>query len=90
MADLLVEFRTLRTANLEGLRALEIEAGQLDLEGLHPALGKVTLAELLATWVTHDLGHIAQIARVMAKVHKDEVGAWREYLGVLSDRESGG
>lgn len=90
MADLLDEFRELRDANLEALRSLETQPDQFELKGTHPALGEVTLGQLLATWVTHDLGHIAQITRVMAKVHKGEVGRWGEYLAVLSDRESGG
>jgi hypothetical protein len=53
------------------------------LEGEHPAFGTVTLRQLLATWVAHDLGHIAQIARVMAKQYRDAVGPWRQYLPVL-------
>ena len=56
---------------------------QLALEGEHPAFGPVTLRQLLATWVAHDLGHIAQIARVMAKQYRDAVGPWRAYLPVL-------
>ncbi len=90
IADLLDEFRRLRAENVAALRALDLAADQLDLAGRHPALGAVTLGELLATWVTHDLGHIAQVARVMAKVNREEVGAWAEYLAVLSDRESSG
>ena len=90
MADLLGEFRRLRKANLEDLAGLDLDASQMDLEGLHPALGEVTLGHLLATWVTHDLGHIAQIVRVMAKRNKNEVGAWGEYLPVLSDHEDTG
>jgi hypothetical protein len=90
MADLLDEFGRLRAANLVALRSLSIEPSQFGLRGRHPALGEVTLGQLLATWVTHDLGHIAQITRVMAKVHKGEVGPWGEYLAVLSDRDSGG
>ena len=86
MADLLDEFRRLREQNLETLRALELTSEQFDLEGAHPNLGAVTLGQLLATWVTHDLGHIAQIARVMAKRNKNEVGAWAEYLPILGDR----
>ncbi|MCP4204864.1 MAG: DinB family protein [bacterium] len=86
MADLLAEFHRLRRENLEALRELGLGERELELRGTHPELGGVTLAQLLATWVTHDLGHIAQIARVMAKRNKDEVGAWAEYLSVLSDR----
>jgi len=88
IADLLAEFRELREGNLETLRSFELAPDHLGLEGVHPNLGSVTLGQLLATWVTHDLGHIAQISRVMAKVNREEVGAWAEYLGVLSDRET--
>lgn len=86
MVDLLAEFRRLRRENLETLRGLDLGARELELRGKHPELGHVTLGQLLATWVAHDLGHIAQIARVMAKRNKNEVGAWAEYLSVLSDR----
>lgn len=86
MADLLAEFRRLRRENLEVLRGLDLGERELELRGKHPELGDVTLRQLLATWVTHDLGHIAQIARVMAKRNRDEVGTWVEYLPVLSDR----
>ena len=55
---------------------------------MHPSLGPVTLRQLLATWVAHDLGHVAQVARVMAKQYRDEVGPWVEYLPVLTDHES--
>lgn len=87
IGDLLDEFARLRTENLTALRALGLSEDRFDLEGTHPALGSVTLGQLLATWVVHDLGHIAQIARVMAKVNREEVGAWREYLPILADRE---
>jgi hypothetical protein len=55
---------------------------------MHPSLGPVTLRQLLATWVAHDLGHVAQVARVMAKQYRDQVGPWVEYLPVLTDHES--
>jgi len=55
----------------------------LDREGVHPAFGRVTLRQLLATWVCHDLAHLAQIARVMAKQYRDAVGPWKEYLAIL-------
>jgi hypothetical protein len=61
------------------------ETEQLELRGEHPSLGPVTLRQLLATWVVHDLGHIAQVARVMAKQYTDEVGPWVQYLPVLTD-----
>lgn len=58
--------------------------GFILIKATHPELGEVTLKELLATWVTHDLGHIAQIARVMAKQYKDEVGPWGAYIPILN------
>ncbi len=67
LTDLLAEFRTLRAANLAEVRAWGLSERQLALEGLHPSFGPVTLRQLLATWVAHDLGHLAQVARVMAK-----------------------
>jgi hypothetical protein len=81
--ELLLEFRELRAANLTALRALNLTAAQLPLTGEHPAFGNVTLAQLLATWVAHDLGHVAQITRVMAKQYKEAVGPWEAYLPVL-------
>ena len=84
LGDLLEEFEMLRSRNLNTLISTNIETEQLKSKGVHPALGEVTLKELLSTWVVHDLGHIGQITRVMAKQYKDEVGPWREYLGVLN------
>jgi len=83
LADLLDEFAQLRTENLAILRGWNLSARELALEGEHPALGAVTLGQLLATWVAHDLGHLAQTARVMAKQYREAVGAWRTYLPVL-------
>jgi len=85
LESLLAEFERLRAANLDLLRSWELDAGKLALRGEHPALGSVTLRQLLATWVAHDLGHVAQIARVMAKQYKEEVGPWVAYLPVLTD-----
>jgi hypothetical protein len=81
--ELLAEFRQLREKNLEELRALHLTAAQYQLTAEHPAFGIVTLQQLLATWVAHDLGHIAQITRVMAKQYRDAVGPWEAYLPVL-------
>ena len=81
--ELLDEFAQLRSENLTALRDWQVSDEQLMLTGEHPALGTVTLQQLLATWVAHDLGHIAQTARVMAKRYRDEVGPWRAYLPVL-------
>lgn len=83
LADLLERFAALRAANMETLHGWQLTPAQLALEGEHPELGRVTLAQLLATWVAHDLGHLAQIARVMAKRYRDAVGPWRPYLPVL-------
>src|SRR4051812_5737679 len=83
LASLLDEFTSLRAENLETLRSWNLTDADLALEGEHPELGAVTLRQLLATWVGHDLGHIAQIARVMAKQYRDAVGPWRAYLPVM-------
>jgi hypothetical protein len=85
--SLLEEFATLRASNLELLRSWGLSDTELALQGEHPSLGPVTLRQLLAAWVVHDLGHLAQIARVMAKQYRDEVGPWIEYLPVLTDHE---
>ncbi len=83
LAQLFDEFESLRTANLATLRSWNLTERQLALEGEHPALGTVTLRQLLSTWVAHDLGHIAQTSRVMAKRYRDAVGPWRAYLPVM-------
>ena len=83
LSELLDEFAELRAANLATLRSWNIGERELALEGEHPAFGVVTLRQLLATWVVHDLGHIAQTTRVMAKQYRDAVGPWRAYLPVL-------
>jgi hypothetical protein len=82
-ADLLDEFERLRRDNLETLAGWRLSDAQLALTGEHPEFGSVTLRQLLATWVGHDLGHIAQTARVMAKQYRDAVGPWRAYLPVM-------
>lgn len=80
---MLDEFARLRSENLATLTGWRLSDAQLGLEGIHPAFGAVTLRQLLATWVAHDLGHVAQIARVMAKQYRDAVGPWRAYLPIL-------
>lgn len=82
---LLAEFASLRATNVELLRSWNLTAQELDLPGEHPSLGRVTLRQLLAAWVVHDLGHVAQVARVMAKQYQDEVGPWVPFLPVLTD-----
>jgi hypothetical protein len=86
LAQLLDRFAERRRENLETLRAFNLRPEDLALPGLHPELGAVTLAQLLATWVVHDLGHIAQVARVMAHQYDAEVGVWTPYLPVLTRR----
>ena len=83
--SLLAEFARLRAANLQQLESWKLTATELDLPGEHPSLGRVTLRQLLAAWVVHDLGHLAQVARVMAKQYQDEVGPWVPFLPVLTD-----
>lgn len=83
LADLLDEFARLRAENLATLAGWRLTGAQLALTGEHPELGTVTLRQLLATWVAHDLGHVAQAARVMAKQYREAVGPWRAYLPVM-------
>jgi len=73
----------LRRDNLACLRELNLQPAQLELKGTHPDLGPVTVRQLLATWTAHDLAHILQVSRVMAKRYKREVGPWAEYLSVM-------
>lgn len=84
LADLLDTFAQLRSENLRTLEGWRLTDAQLALEGEHPELGPVTLAQLLGAWVVHDLGHVAQIARVMAKQYRDQVGPWPAYLPILA------
>ena len=83
LGQLLDEFARLRSENLAELRALNLRQEHLELRGRHPALGVVTLSQLLATWAAHDLTHLHQISRVMAHQYREAVGPWNQYLGVL-------
>ncbi|HKD51782.1 MAG TPA: DinB family protein [Candidatus Acidoferrum sp.] len=83
LVQLLDEFTRLRSENLNELRALSLKPEDLARRGLHPALGVVTLSQLLATWAVHDLTHLHQISRVMAHQYREAVGPWGGYLGVL-------
>ena len=83
VSTLLDRFAALRRENLETLASLDLSPDVLERRGTHPELGTVTLGQLLATWVVHDLGHVAQMTRVMAKEWREEVGAWVAYLPVL-------
>jgi hypothetical protein len=88
LGPLLDEFEQLRATNLKILQSWGLTSAELDLPGMHPSLGGVTLRQLLAAWVVHDLGHIAQVSRVMAKQYRDAVGPWVPYLPVLTDHET--
>ena len=81
---MLDEFESIRKENLICLKSLNISETDLDKKGMHPKLGEVTLRNLLATWVVHDLTHIAQITRVMAKQYKEEMGPWPEFFRILN------
>lgn len=83
LVQLLDTFARLRAENLTTLASWQVTDAQLLLEGIHPEFGPVSLQQLLATWVAHDLGHLAQVARVMAKQYRDAVGPWRAYLSIL-------
>jgi hypothetical protein len=83
LAELLDEFERLRWDNIDELHSWDLTDDQLDLEGKHPELGTVTLRQLLATWVVHDLNHVRQIVTGMARQYDDEVGVWKEYLSIL-------
>ena len=83
MEQLLDEFARLRSESLDELRKLNLRQEDLEKRGRHPALGVVTLSELLAAWVVHDLTHLHQISRLMAHQYREAVGVWSAYLGVL-------
>jgi hypothetical protein len=83
LGQLLDEFARLRSENLDQLRTLNLRHEDLARRGRHPALGLVTLSELLATWAVHDLTHLHQISRIMARQYREAVGPWSAYLGVL-------
>jgi hypothetical protein len=83
LEQLLDEFASLRRENLVALQALNLQPSDLTRRGKHPALGVVTLSQLLATWAVHDLTHLHQLCRVMAHPYRDAVGPWSAYLGVL-------
>ncbi len=83
LAALLAEFKSVREKNIKSLQSLHLTKNDFTQKGIHPALGEVTLSQLIATWTVHDLNHLAQIARVMAKQYKSETGPWIEYLSIL-------
>jgi hypothetical protein len=79
------EFKKLREDNITKLKERVDPVKHLDLTGVHPAFGVVKVRELISTWVLHDLTHLAQIVRVMAKRYQTDVGPWKEYLGILKE-----
>ncbi len=83
LEELIETFALMRAANLATLRGWNITPAQFRLTGVHPEFGSVTLEQHLSTWVAHDLGHIVQIARTMARQYRDAVGPWRVYLSAL-------
>lgn len=84
MEQLLEEFRLLREQNLEWIRSQHWKEEDFEKRGQHPVLGEVTLRNLLSTWVVHDLTHIAQITRVMAKQYTREIGPWSSFFRILN------
>ncbi|HMW35649.1 MAG TPA: DinB family protein, partial [bacterium] len=83
LRQLLTSFDELRAKNIKKLQSLNISEQNLNRTGIHPAFGTVTLVQLLSTWAVHDLDHISQIARVLAKRYKDDTGPWVAYLKIL-------
>jgi hypothetical protein len=88
LSELLATFASLRRKNITALAEMNLTSEALSRTGLHPELGEITLGQLLATWVVHDLDHVGQIARTMAKVYVDAVGPWSAYLSILQDRQA--
>ena len=86
LQDLLATFSELRRQSLAQLLDMNLTEQDFDRKGLHPSLGEVTLGQLLATWVVHDLDHLSQVIRTMAKVYTEQTGPWHQYLSVLSDK----
>jgi uncharacterized damage-inducible protein DinB len=84
LASLLDEFAAVRQESLRELTSMRLTDADLDRRGRHPEFGAVTLRQLLATWVAHDLDHVMQISRVLARQYSDEVGPWRAYLRIIS------
>lgn len=87
LSELLATFADLRRKNIALLDGMKLTDDDLNRRGLHPELGDVTLGQLLATWVVHDLDHVAQVARTMAKAYTKATGPWSAYLPILRDRQ---
>jgi uncharacterized damage-inducible protein DinB len=90
LSKLLDRFAAVRTENLRTVREWDLSAEQLAMRGKHPALGEVTLAQLMATWAAHDLNHLHQISRVMAHQYREAVGPWLDFMGVMKCEGHGG
>ena len=84
LLELLAQFEKLRGQSLRELDEMNLTPELLQKQGMHPALGVVTLSQLLSAWVVHDLGHIRQIVRVMAKQYRDAIGPWTAYLSIVN------
>ncbi len=84
LQQLLDEFEAVRKENMAWFRSTNISEADLEKKGIHPVLGAITLRNLLSTWVVHDLTHIAQVTRVMAKQYKEEMGPWPEFFRILN------
>jgi len=87
LGELLAAFSEARRESLAALQAMKLTHDDMSRTASHPELGSVTLGQLLATWVVHDLDHIAQVARTMAKLYQNATGPWSAYLSILRDRE---
>ena len=85
LGELLDRFASVRTSNLEELDTL-VDVGGLERRGMHPSFGEVTVSQLLATWVVHDLNHIGQMVKTMAKQYREAVGPWRDLLPIIDAR----
>ena len=83
LQQLLEEFEVIRRENMNWIKSLNLTEDDLGRRGMHPVLGEVTLRNLLATWVAHDLTHLAQVTRVMAKQYKEEMGPWPQFFRIL-------
>ncbi|MGE5176113.1 MAG: DinB family protein [Hyphomicrobiales bacterium] len=90
LEELLERFEELRAENVAALRALHLGPEELARAGTHPELGRVTLGQLLATWVVHDLGHLRQIAETMARAQGDAIGPWRAYFSMFREERPAG
>ena len=84
LRQLLDEFEALRKENMRWFKGLNLTENDMEKRGSHPTLGEVSLRNLLATWVVHDLTHIAQVSRVMAKQYKEEMGSWPQFFRILN------